>query len=55
MVVVVIGNIFVMALEGLLVGIQVLRLNYYEFFSRFYEGNGRAFEPVSIKYNKNNI
>ncbi|MBQ3378715.1 MAG: hypothetical protein IJG50_02495 [Clostridia bacterium] len=55
MAVVVIGNIFVMALEGLLVGIQVLRLNYYEFFSRFYEGNGRAFEPVSIKYNKNNI
>jgi V/A-type H+-transporting ATPase subunit I len=37
------GNILVTALEGLIVGIQVLRLHYYEMFSRFYEGAGRAF------------
>lgn len=45
----VIGNIVVMAIEGLLVGIQVLRLEFYEVFSRFYEGNGKAFTPVEIK------
>ena len=44
-----IGNIIVIALEGLLVGIQVLRLNFYEIFSRFFEGEGRPFTPVTIK------
>lgn len=44
-VVVVLGNLFVCGLEGLIVGIQVLRLEYYEIFSRFYKGNGRTFTP----------
>ena len=44
-IVVVLGNIFVCAMEGLIVGIQVLRLEYYEMFSRFYKGTGRKFEP----------
>ena len=48
-VVVVIGNALVMALEALLVAIQVLRLEYYEMFSRFYSGEGRPFEPVKLK------
>ena len=42
------GNVLVMALEALLVGIQVLRLEYYEMFSRFYIGDGRAYEPVTV-------
>ena len=42
---VIIGNFIVCALEGLIVGIQVLRLEYYELFSRFYKGGGRAFKP----------
>ncbi len=42
------GNIFVIALEGLLVGIQVLRLNFYEIFSRFYDGDGIPFTPLKI-------
>ena len=37
-----------MVLEALLVAIQVLRLEYYEMFSRFYSGEGRPFEPVKI-------
>lgn len=41
------GNIFVIALEGLLVGIQVLRLEFYEMFSRFYDGDGYPFKPLS--------
>ena len=46
---VIVGNILVMALEALLVGIQVLRLEYYELFSRFYIGDGRKYEPVTVK------
>ncbi|MBQ3416618.1 MAG: ATPase [Ruminococcus sp.] len=46
---VVIGNIVVMALEALLVAIQVLRLEFYEMFSRFYAGEGRAYQPVKLK------
>lgn len=44
---IVIGNIIVCALEGLVVGIQVLRLEYYEMFSRFYHGSGREFKPFN--------
>ena len=43
--VIILGNLFVCGMEGLIVGIQVLRLEYYELFSRFYRGSGRAFEP----------
>ena len=43
----VIGNIVVCGLEGLVVGIQVLRLEYYEMFSRFYKGTGREFKPFN--------
>ena len=45
-VVLILGNGVVMALEALLVAIQVLRLDYYEIFSRFYIGEGRAFKPI---------
>ncbi|HEX3037928.1 MAG TPA: V-type ATPase 116kDa subunit family protein [Oscillospiraceae bacterium] len=47
--VVMIGNAFVMALEGLLVGIQTLRLEFYEMFSRFFDGEGRPFTPVTVR------
>lgn len=43
--VVILGNLFICGMEGLIVGIQVLRLEYYELFSRFYTGGGRAFKP----------
>ena len=45
----IIGNIVVMGIEGLLVGIQVLRLEFYEIFSRFYDGSGTVFKPVEIQ------
>ncbi len=45
-VVFVIGNIVISGLEGLIVFIQTLRLEYYEFFSKFYRGGGSAFKPV---------
>ena len=46
--IVVFGNALVMVLEALLVAIQVLRLEYYEMFSRFYSGEGRPYEPVKL-------
>lgn len=40
------GNILVMCLEGMIVGIQVLRLEFYEMFSRYFNGNGIAFQSL---------
>ena len=48
----IIGNILVIALEGLSAGIQALRLNYYEFFSRYFTGKGIAYNPVSLRNRK---
>ncbi len=50
-IIIIIGNIFVMAMEGLIVGIQVLRLEFYEIFSRCYDGDGKAFSPIKVHYN----
>ena len=49
---VIFGNLFVCGFEGLIVGIQVLRLEYYEMFSRFYKGSGHSFEPYTRKNTK---
>ena len=51
-IVVVIGNIIVCGMEGLIVGIQVLRLEYYELFSRFYKGTGKEFIPFLYRSKK---
>ena len=42
------GNAGAFALEGLVAGVQALRLEYYELFSRIFVGVGRAFAPWSI-------
>jgi len=46
--VMIIGNAFVMALEGFIVGIQALRLEFYEMFSRYFEAQGKPFRPIVI-------
>jgi V/A-type H+-transporting ATPase subunit I len=43
------GNVLVIGLEGLSAGIQALRLNYYEFFTKFFHGSGEAYSPISLK------
>ena len=53
-IIIVLGNIIVCGLEGLVVGIQVLRLEYYEMFSRFYTGSGREFHPYDNHAGKEN-
>lgn len=45
---VVLGNIFILVLEGAIVAIQTLRLEYYEGFSRFFGGDGRPFRPLAL-------
>ncbi len=45
----VIGNIVIIGLEGLIVFIQSLRLEYYEMFSKFYYGDGYEFIPTTIE------
>lgn len=47
---IIIGNIVIIGLEGLIVGIQALRLEYYELFSRFFSGNGRPYKPLKNQY-----
>lgn len=47
----ILGNLFVIGVEGFLVGIQVLRLEFYEIFSRFYKGDGKPFSPVVADFN----
>ncbi|MBO4552988.1 hypothetical protein J5754_01075 [bacterium] len=45
---IIVGNIFVMLLEGLIVFIQCLRLEYYEFFSKFFGGSGVKYDPLRV-------
>lgn len=46
--VLIIGNIFIIGLEGLIVFIQSLRLEYYELFSKYYTGYGVEYKPVGL-------
>jgi V/A-type H+-transporting ATPase subunit I len=47
--VLVVGHLFVVALEGFIVFIQILRLEYYEFFSKFFRAEGRRYQPFRIR------
>jgi V/A-type H+-transporting ATPase subunit I len=44
----VLGDVLVIGLEGLSAGIQALRLNYYEFFTKFFHGTGKLHTPISL-------
>lgn len=46
----ILGNAIVVVLEGMIVAIQVVRLQYYEFFSKFFSETGREFKPFSFVY-----
>lgn len=43
------GNVLIIALEGLVVSIQTIRLEYYEFFTKFFKGGGEQFKPLRIE------
>ncbi len=42
------GNALVIVLEGLIVSVQVLRLEYYEFFGKFFRSGGEAYAPLTL-------
>jgi V/A-type H+-transporting ATPase subunit I len=44
----ILGNLMITILEGLLVSIQVIRLHFFEFFTKFISGEGIPFRPLSI-------
>jgi len=48
--VLIVGNAVIVVLEGMIVAIQVIRLQYYEFFSKFFNETGREFKPFAFEY-----
>jgi V/A-type H+-transporting ATPase subunit I len=49
--VIILGNLVAIVLEGIIASVQALRLEYYEFFGKFYSGGGQPFEPFSLARN----
>ena len=45
---IIIGNLFIIGFEGLIVGIQTMRLHYYEILGKFFHGGGMRFEPLTL-------
>jgi V/A-type H+-transporting ATPase subunit I len=45
---IIIGNIFIIGFEGLIVYIQTMRLHYYEILGKFFHGGGTRFEPLVL-------
>jgi V/A-type H+-transporting ATPase subunit I len=46
--VIILGNLIAIVLEGIIASVQALRLEYYEFFGKFFSGSGRPFEPFRL-------
>jgi V/A-type H+-transporting ATPase subunit I len=47
-IVAILGNLLIIVFEGMVAAIQCIRLEYYELFSRFFQGGGKAYEPFQI-------
>jgi V/A-type H+-transporting ATPase subunit I len=47
-IVILLGQLFIVGFEGLIVGIQTMRLEYYEFFSKFFSGGGMGYKPLTL-------
>jgi len=45
----VLGNCFIVLFEGLIVAIQTMRLEYYEFFSKFFRAGGTPYRPFALR------
>lgn len=46
--VIVLGNLVAIVLEGIVASVQALRLEYYEFFGKFFSGDGQPFRPFCL-------
>ena len=47
--VIIVGNAIAIILEGIIAAVQAMRLEYYEFFSKFFPGGGEEFKPFKLK------
>ena len=47
--IIIFGNTVIILLEGMIVAIQVVRLQYYEFFSKFFTETGVEFNPFRFR------
>ena len=47
--VIVLGNLIAIILEGIIAAVQAMRLEYYEFFSKFFPGGGEEFRPFRLR------
>lgn len=52
--VIILGNLIALVLEGIVASVQALRLEYYEFFGKFFLGDGRPFKPFRL-YPEENV
>jgi V/A-type H+-transporting ATPase subunit I len=43
------GNVVMVVLEGLVVSVQAVRLQFYEFFSKFFRGGGVPYRPLTLQ------
>lgn len=50
--VIIAGNLLAIILEGMIAAVQALRLEYYEFFGKFFSGDGLAFQPFQLDSRK---
>jgi V/A-type H+-transporting ATPase subunit I len=50
-----IGNIFIVGFEGLIVYIQTMRLHYYEILGKFFHGGGMRFEPLRLTSSQEDV
>jgi V/A-type H+-transporting ATPase subunit I len=48
-IIIIFGNAVIILLEGMIVAIQVVRLQYYEFFSKFFTETGVEFSPFRFR------
>jgi V/A-type H+-transporting ATPase subunit I len=51
-VIVALGNVFILGFEGLIVSIQTMRLEYNEFFGKFFTGGGSPYRPLTLSGKK---
>jgi V/A-type H+-transporting ATPase subunit I len=52
LIIMILGNAVIIILEGMIVAIQVVRLQYYEFFSKFFVETGVEFTPFRFRRSK---
>ena len=52
---IILGNLFIIGFEGLIVGIQTMRLHYYEILGKFFHRGGMRFEPLTLTPRKEDV